>query len=58
VWSGLPAVCTASDAWLDSAQGSAYGVFDLVEVSGVIRLDKADRASGTLRLEMEWAERA
>jgi hypothetical protein len=57
VWSHLPPVCTASDAWLDSAQGSAYAIFDLVEVSGVVRLDKTERTSGTLRLEMEWTGR-
>jgi hypothetical protein len=57
VWSRLPAVCTASEAWLDSAQGSAYGIYDLVEVTGVVRLDKSGRASGTLKLEMEWTER-
>jgi hypothetical protein len=57
VWMQLPEVCTASDAWLDSAQASAYGIYDLVEVTGVVRVDKAERATGTLRLEMEWTER-
>jgi hypothetical protein len=57
VWSQLPPLCTASDAWLDSAQGSAYGIYDLVEVTGVVRLDKSGRASGSLRLDMEWIDR-
>ena len=50
----LPAVCTASEAWLDSAQGSAYGVYDLLGVTGVVRLDKSDRARGRMHLELEW----
>ncbi len=56
VWNGLPDICTASDPWLDSAQGSAYAVYDLTEVTGVVRLDKSERASGTLALEMEWLD--
>jgi hypothetical protein len=55
---GLPAVCTASDAWLDSAQGSAYGVLDTLETAGIVRLDKSRRAEGELDLDLEWTERA
>jgi hypothetical protein len=54
----LPAVCIASDAWLDSAQGSAYGVYDLVEVQGVVRIDKSRRAEGSMQLDLEWIDRA
>jgi len=53
----LPSICTKSDAWLDSAQGSAYGVFDLCHVDGIVRIDKRGRASGRMRLDLEWAER-
>ena len=52
----LPSICTKSDAWLDSAQGSAYGVFDLCEVDGIVRIDKRARASGRMQLDLEWAE--
>lgn len=54
----LPAVCTASDPWLDSAQGSAYGALDVMGVSGVVRLDKSQRAQGRMALELEWSEGA
>ena len=54
----LPPVCTASDAWLDSAQGSAYGVLDMLETVGIVRLDKSRRAEGGLDLHLEWTERA
>lgn len=54
-YESLPAVCTASDAWLDSAQGSGYGVYDFLGVSGVVRLDKSRRAEGGMHLELEWS---
>jgi hypothetical protein len=57
VYSNLPAVCTASDAWLDSAQGSAYGTLDVLEVEGVVRVDKSGRAEGRLEVGVEWSER-
>jgi hypothetical protein len=50
----LPPVCTASDPWLDSAQGSGYGALDAMGVSGVVRLDKSDKAHGRMVLELEW----
>jgi hypothetical protein len=50
-------VLAASDAWLDSAQGSVYGVFDLCGVSGVVRLDKRGRSDARLVVELEWVER-
>jgi hypothetical protein len=53
----LPPVLTASEPWLDSSQGSVYGVFDLCEVTGVVRLDKSRRAEGVLELELEWTLR-
>jgi hypothetical protein len=52
----LPSVLSASDAWLDSAQGSVYGVFDLCGVSGVVRLDKRGRGEGRLVVELEWVD--
>jgi hypothetical protein len=52
---GLPAVCAASDAWLDSAQGSLYGIYDFLGTrGGVVRIDKSRRAEGRLELELEW----
>jgi hypothetical protein len=52
---GLPAVCAASDAWLDSAQGSLYGIYDFLGTrGGVVRIDKSRRAEGRLDLELEW----
>ncbi|HEX8790080.1 MAG TPA: hypothetical protein VF765_03955 [Polyangiaceae bacterium] len=52
---GLPPMCTASDPWLDSAQGSLYGMYDFLGTrGGVVRLDKSRRAEGRLDLELEW----
>jgi hypothetical protein len=51
---GLPPVCRASDAWLDSAQGSLYGIFDFLQTPGVVRIDKSRRDEGRLDLELEW----
>jgi hypothetical protein len=56
VYSDLPDVCTASDAWLDSAQGSTYGALDTMGVSGVVRLDKSERARGRMVVDFEWTE--
>ncbi len=53
----LPAVCTASDAWVMSTQGSTYGVYDILKLDGVVRLDTEERAKGKMVLEMEWGER-
>jgi hypothetical protein len=53
----LPPVCTASDAWLDSAQGSAYGVLDTLAIAGIVRLDKSRRSEGGFDLHLEWTER-
>jgi hypothetical protein len=57
LYEGLPPVLAASEACLDSAQGSVYGVFDLCGVSGVARLDKRGRNEGRLVVELEWVER-
>jgi hypothetical protein len=56
VYSELPEVCTASDPWLDSAQGSAYGALDAMGADGVVRLDKSERARGRMVLDLEWNE--
>jgi hypothetical protein len=58
LYADLPAVCTASEAWLDSAQGSAYGALDALGATGVVRLDKSERARGRMVLEVEWIEPA
>jgi hypothetical protein len=54
----MPAVCIASDAWLDSAQGSAYGALDAMGATGVVRIDKSGRGEGRMTLELEWAGEA
>jgi hypothetical protein len=56
VYADLPAVLTASEPWVDSAQGSAYGALDAMGATGVVRLDKTDRAHGRMVLEVEWIE--
>lgn len=54
-YEGLPAICTASDPWLDSAQGSLYGIYDFLGTrGGVVRIDKSRRTEGRLDLELEW----
>lgn len=57
VYEELPEVCTASDAWLDSAQGSVYGSLDALEVEGVVRIDKSRRAEGYFEVVLEWSEK-
>lgn len=56
-YSGLPAVCVASDAWMTSPHGSAYGAYDVLGVAdGIVRLDLSHRAEGRLVLDLEWEE--
>jgi hypothetical protein len=57
VYAGLPAVCTSSDAWLESSQGSAYGVYDLMRVDGIVRIDTSGRGEGRLVIDLEWTTR-
>jgi len=57
VFRNLPPVCTASEAWVMSAQGSAYGLYDVLHLDGVVRLDMSGRARGTTSLELEWSAR-
>lgn len=56
VYSGLPPVCIASTAWLESSQGSAYGALDLFSADGIVRIDMSRRERGEMRLELEWRE--
>jgi hypothetical protein len=56
LYEDLPPALAASEPWLDSSQGSVYGVFDLCEVTGVVRLDKSRCAQGRLQLELEWTQ--
>jgi hypothetical protein len=58
VYRGLPPVCTESDAWMASAQGSVYGAFDLLGVQGVVRVDMSARGEGGMVLNLEWIARA
>jgi hypothetical protein len=57
VYRGLPRVCTDSDAWVESAQSTVYGVLDLTHTEGVVRLDASGRARGEVILELEWVTR-
>jgi len=57
VFRNLPPICTASDAWLMSAQGSAYGLYDVLHLDGVVRLDTGQRANASMMLELEWSDR-
>ena len=51
----LPGIATGSEAWLQSAHGSAYGAFDFLRVDGIARIDLSGRRAGRLRLDFEWA---
>jgi hypothetical protein len=55
VYSELPTVCTSSDAWMLSSQGSAYGAYDFLGIEGVVRLDTSGRGLGRMILELEWS---
>ena len=55
VYSALPTVCTSSDAWMLSSQGSAYGAYDFLGIEGVVRLDTSGRSLGRMVLELEWS---
>jgi hypothetical protein len=57
VYQALPAVFMASDAWLNSAHGSGYGVYDLFGVEGVVRVDLSKRSQGQMTLDFEWSQR-
>ncbi len=52
---GLPAICIASDGWMLSGQGSAYGVYDVLGIDGIIRVDMSGRGEGRMVLDMEWS---
>jgi hypothetical protein len=57
VFSHLPAICTTSDAWMMSSQGSTYGMYDVLGIEGVVRLDTRGRAEGKAVLDLEWSDR-
>ena len=57
VFQDLPPMCTASDAWVMSTQGSTYGLYDMLHLEGVVRFDSRERAKGTIVLELEWGDR-
>jgi hypothetical protein len=54
---GLPKICTASDGWMLSAQGSVYGVYDILGIDGVVRIDLSKRSEGRMVLGLEWSTR-
>jgi hypothetical protein len=53
-YEGLPAACAMSNPWLESAQGSLYGIYDFVGKEGVVRVDDSRRGEGRLDFELEW----
>ena len=57
IYQGLPELFTASDAWLNAAHGSGYGVYDLLGVEGIVRLDLSKRSQGQMSLDFEWSQR-
>jgi hypothetical protein len=57
-YTALPSVCARSDAWLNSAVGSAYGVLDAMGLTGLVRQDLSRRGEGIMRLDVEWSPRA
>jgi hypothetical protein len=57
IYEDLPEVFTASEGWVLSCPASAYGVYDVLRVDGVIRLDLTNRRTGSIVMELEWTER-
>ena len=57
IYRGLPAFFTASDAWLNAAHGSGYGVYDLLGAEGIVRVDLSKRNQGEMRVNFEWSHR-
>ncbi len=55
VYRDLARVCIESDAWIESSQGSAYGVIEMTRADGIVRLDLSERANNGYSLEIEWA---
>jgi hypothetical protein len=58
VYRDLPSVCMDSDAWIESSQGSAYGVLEMTRAEGLVRIDLGERANGGYSLEIEWTEKS
>ena len=56
VYRDLPSVCMDSDPWIESSQGSAYGVLEMTGKVGVVRLDLRSRPQRGYSLELEWNE--
>ncbi len=54
VYENLPTFCTGSRPWVESAMGTAYGVYDLTRVQGVVRMDDTRLAQGGFELTLEW----
>ncbi len=57
VYRDLPSVRMDSDAWIESSQGSAYGVIEMTRAEGIVRIDLGSRARGGYSLEIEWTEK-
>jgi len=54
IYRDLPPICTASAAWMSSAQGSTYGVLDVIGVDAVVRLDVSAKSEGRMYVDIEW----
>ncbi len=52
----LPVVCTASEAWVTSMLGTTYGIYDVLGMEGVIRLETRGLHEGGVKLDFEWSE--
>ena len=52
----LPQVCISSEAWVMSMLGTTYGIYDVLGVEGVIRLDTHGLEEGMAKLDFEWSE--
>jgi hypothetical protein len=57
VYQGLPTIFTDSDAWMNAAHGSGYGVYDLLGVEGIVRVDLGKRSQGRMTIDFEWSQR-
>jgi hypothetical protein len=59
LYRNMPRLCLQSDAFVEAVVGTAYGVYALTGVEGVVRVTQRRVDQGELDLELEWqAQRA
>lgn len=59
LYRNMPHLCLRSDAFVEAVVGTAYGVYALTGVEGVVRITQRRVEQGELDLEFEWqAKRA